>query len=149
MMSTNKLPSLEDISPTKGLDLDEKCAIEHFLGKSIDEASLLFKDNALYYENDLMHMGGKAFAFYLPSLKPYLESSESDLDSDIVNSVLVTIRSRLEFDGESICLAKTSISDLLIYCLDNYPKFQVDVDIYGDLESELRRVLNDVQAMNC
>lgn len=148
-MSAKNLPSLEDISPTKGLDLDEKCAVEHFLGKSIDEASLLFKENAFYYGDDLMHMGRIAFAFYLPALKPYLESSESEFDSDIVNHLLGTIRARLEFDAKSICLAKSSILELLGYCLDKYPKFQVDVSIYGDLGKELRGVLKEVELLTC
>ena len=40
----NMTPSLADISPTLGLNLDEKRAVEHFLGKTSVQAEALFRE---------------------------------------------------------------------------------------------------------
>ena len=62
-----------DISPTNGVDLDERSALEHFFGKSREEALALFRDNFCYYVEDLTYMGDKAFFYYLGAVRDYLE----------------------------------------------------------------------------
>ena len=84
----NNLPTISEISPTEGLDLDEKFALEHFLGKGFQEAIDFLMENAFYCREDFMCMGKKAFSFYFPALLPYLKSPKSDLDSDIINAIL-------------------------------------------------------------
>lgn len=142
-MST--LPTAIEISPTNGLDLDEKCALEHFLGKTETEAEKLFFEAAEIYQEDLMSMGDKAFAYYLPALTPYLKSNESRNDSDIVNYLIGIIGRRLEFTPSSIDLAKESVLDLLNYCLDNYEKFDVIPEIYGNLKSKLEDLIAQIE----
>lgn len=39
-----KLPSLADISPTHLLNLDERIAFQHFVGKSLKEAVAMFAE---------------------------------------------------------------------------------------------------------
>ena len=39
MSSKPTIPTAKEISPTSGLDLDEKCALDHFLG--LDQAAAL------------------------------------------------------------------------------------------------------------
>lgn len=141
------LPTLEDISPTKCLDLDEKSAVNHFLGKSYLEAVKLFIDNAAHYEGYLMHMGGKAFAFYFPALFPYIKSEESELDAGVVFDLSKTIEQRLQFDPASINLAHESVLEILTYCVQNYEKFAPDPEIYGDLKGELEKLIERVKAL--
>lgn len=57
------LPTRQDINVHDSLD--ERSACEHFLGKSLLEAETLFRENSLYYQEDLMFMGASAFRFYL------------------------------------------------------------------------------------
>ena len=101
------LPILKDISPTKGLQLDEKIALDNFLGKNQEQASKLFFKNALYYSDDLIFMGGKGFAFYFPALLPYIQSVDSNLNSDVVDVLIVIIEARIDRDLDSIKLAST------------------------------------------
>jgi hypothetical protein len=55
-----------DISPTNGLDLDEKCAADHFFGLTIDQAFDTFAGHPEYYLADFLYMGDKAFGYYFP-----------------------------------------------------------------------------------
>ena len=41
-------------------------------------------------------MGSKAFAFYFPSMEPYLLSEASEDDSDIINALANTLQIRLK-----------------------------------------------------
>lgn len=54
--------------------LDEKRAVDHFLGKSVEQAEQLFIENSLKYQEDLMWMGPKAFYYYLESVLRYLQN---------------------------------------------------------------------------
>ena len=63
----------KDISPTDGVDLDERMALEHFFGKSREEALELLRQDFSYYVEDLTYMGDKAFFYYLGAVKDYLE----------------------------------------------------------------------------
>lgn len=57
------LPTAEELNPYD--DLDGRVACRHFLGKSLAEAEALFRENEIYYQEDLMWMGAKAFCFYV------------------------------------------------------------------------------------
>ncbi|WP_435007341.1 hypothetical protein P12x_004665 [Tundrisphaera lichenicola] len=60
-----RLPSAEEINVFDSLD--ERAAVRRFLGKDLRQARELFRDNFLAYQEDLMRMGPRAFAFYLPA----------------------------------------------------------------------------------
>ena len=55
------IPTANDINVHGSLD--EEVACDHFLGKTLDEAEALFRANSLYYQEDLMWMGPRAFVF--------------------------------------------------------------------------------------
>ena len=55
-----RLPTAEEINVFDSLD--ERCAVKNFLGKDLDQAQALFREISLYYQEDLMWMGPKAFA---------------------------------------------------------------------------------------
>jgi hypothetical protein len=144
----NGIPSFADLSPTQGENLDEKLAAEHFFGKSASEAESLFRENAIYYAGDLMWMGDKAFAFYLPAFSRFLESSHADGDADALNSLASVVGFRLEHEPQSITGARDAILTALNYCADNYSKFKVEAAIYGDLRSKLLQLHKAVAALN-
>ena len=89
-----------DISPTNGLDLDERTALVHFFGKNQEDAATLFQEDFGYYAEDLTHMGNKAFFYYLGSVKSYLESNRDELTpSDYVSiayDLLIPFQSKKE-----------------------------------------------------
>ena len=142
------VPTAKDISPTEGQDLDEKCALEHFLGKTQDEAKELFFEDAVYYECDFKWMGANAFTYYFPTIEPYLNSKDSENDADVLNALLGTIGSRLLDEPEAISRCRKAILTILRYCLKNYSKFEPDPRIYGDLRALLETRIKEVEAAN-
>ncbi len=72
-MSEPSLPSREDFVVYG--DLDAIAAWEHFGGKSLDEARSLLDDNFLYYQEDFVFMGPRAFAFYAEAFAAYMEDA--------------------------------------------------------------------------
>ena len=120
------LPTREDISPTLGLDLDERAALEHFFGKTQSEASGLFFENPEYFSDDLMWMGRKAFAFYFPSLEPYITSEESAGGTYVINALIGILKSRLDYDPLSIKDCWTSVLRVLVFVSENLGKYARD-----------------------
>ena len=81
MKSAATLPTEKDISPTGGLDLDEQCALEHFYGLDQSAALQMFRVDADFlhvYLADFVHMGDRAFDYYLPALVQHLEELPDD-----------------------------------------------------------------------
>jgi len=70
------LPTFKDISPTSGLDLDERCALEHFHGLDQSQALSTFRrdpDMIHVFLDDFVHMGIRAFEYYVPSISQYID----------------------------------------------------------------------------
>jgi hypothetical protein len=119
------LPTEDEINIHNSLD--EQCASKHFLGKTLDEAEALFVENSLYYAGDLMWMGAKAFAFYIPAYLPHIAGS------DDVHSFAGLLEFRLEYERESIVAV---VGILLRKCEEivrRWEDFDVRPEIYGDL----------------
>lgn len=62
--------------------LESKAAWSHFGGLSISAALALFRDNPLYYQEDFMFMGRRAFVYYFPVLDLYLREFRVSEDED-------------------------------------------------------------------
>ena len=126
------LPSERDINPHR--DNDGNVAAEHFFGKSLHDAENLFRENSLYYQEDLMWMGPKAFCFYVKAAFSYLQSRYSNEDADMVNCLHSTIKLRLEQDSKEMDSALHELITGCRYILANWSKFEVDDKIFGDLK---------------
>ena len=111
--------------------LDEIVAKDHFLNKSVDEGEALFREDSAYYQEDLMWMGPRAFAFYLQSAFNYLQSDASVDDDHFVSCIFDVISFRRQ--QEEFGLARDLVIELCTYVIEHYDKFAVDGDIYGDL----------------
>jgi hypothetical protein len=136
------LPSRHDLNPFD--DLDGQYAEEHFYGKSCGEAASLFKENSIYYADDLMWMGPVAFCYYLPALIEYLKSQEAIGDSDAVNTLYGILTHRLEYDRQEINPAIGQIAEAVQYLLMNWSKYDIDAEIYGDLKQDYQRLLESL-----
>lgn len=124
-----KIPTREDFIIYNSLD--EISAYNHFFNKTLEGAELLFRDNAAYYQEDLMWMGHQALKFYLIAVYNYLISKFSTLDSHFIYCLyeIFTFRSK-EKDFHIYIYEVNRIVD---YIIENYQKFEVEYEIYGEL----------------
>lgn len=125
------LPTRQDINAHDSLD--ERSACKHFLGKSVAEAEGLFRENSVYYQEDLMCMGGRAFCFYVVALISYIQSEYATGDSDIINCFARILEFRLESEPEELRPVAQTLAAVCGYILDHYARFDLTSEIYGDL----------------
>jgi hypothetical protein len=129
------LPTREEINVYDSLD--ERIACEHFLGKTLDEAETLFRENSGYYQEDLMWMGPRAFAFYLDAALSYLRSDAGAGDDHFVDCLQVILRFRR--DEEGFALALDGARRLVDYVVDSYVKFDPSGEC-DDLRNSFREL---------
>jgi hypothetical protein len=137
---TMTLPTAREINPVPG-DLDGQTAVEHFLGRSLEDAVKLFQDAFEVYQEDLLFMGPSAFCFYLPAAILYAESSDARHDPDIARTMLMVLSSRWECDQGTIGAVREM---MLHYCqaaLGRIPQMQTDHSTDGDLEDGFRKLI--------
>ncbi|MEM6675171.1 MAG: hypothetical protein AAF726_20135 [Planctomycetota bacterium] len=116
-------------------------ALEHFLGKSVEDASRLMFENALFYIDDLGWMGLRAFAFYLPSVVPYLESQDSREDSGAIDSLVSIITMRIDEEPDAVGVAGAPVLEVVALIDRSFPKFDVDEVIYRNLRRDVTTLL--------
>jgi hypothetical protein len=121
---------------------DERIATEHFLNKTLEQAEKMFRGNGLYYQEDLMWMGPKAFHFYLQAVINYLMSDASANDADFVSALNAVIRFRMQEEG--FLSAVDNVRKLVDYVIDHFDKYGVNSDIYGDLLGEYRQLKSEL-----
>ena len=125
------IPTPEEINCHDSLD--ERAASAHFAGKNLDEAEALFRQNSLYYQEDLMFMGPIAFRFYIHAAIRYFQSDAATGDSDIVYCLAGLLEFRLKYEPEELSAIAKCLCDACTYVLSNWPRFGVSPDLYGDL----------------
>lgn len=137
---TGDLPSERDINVHGSLD--EVVAAEHFLGASIEQAEVLFRTDSGRYQEDLMWMGPRAFAYYLQAAIQYLRSEHSAGDVEFVAALLDVVRFRR--DEEEFGLASGPVTELVSYVTRNIDKFAVDGDDGDDLLADYRQLRDEL-----
>ncbi len=125
------LPSREDINVFNSLD--EEVACRHFLGKDLDAAEALFRENSAYFEEDLLWMGPKAFRFYVEALIRYLRSDASQGDACIVSCFAGILEFRLEYQPQELRPIASQLASACRDVLQGYWRFQVESEIWGEL----------------
>jgi len=138
-----KIPTKDDIC-IYGM-LEEEDAVEHFYGKTIEEASELFFRNSEYYEEDLFWMGFKAYFYYINSIKIYLQSNEGKYDDVFISNTLSTIEYRIENDSDfrrAFNYHKKEILDILLIIEKNIDDYLMADDVEDDFF--LNHPYNDV-----
>lgn len=96
----SELPSAADINQFDSLD--ERTAVEHFLGKDLAAAESMLRDNFLHYQEDLIWMGQRAFTFYVRAAIRIGEEAIANGDEDAVNDVRWLLDQRASIDPGSI-----------------------------------------------
>lgn len=121
--------------------LDERWAVKNFLGKSLDEAEALFRENFIHYQEALMWMGPVAFAFYAKAAMQYLLSAQSTGNSDAASSFGVLIQFRLDHELEALIPVKTDLCEFIRNLLPEISRFDCDPTVYGDVAGKYKLIL--------
>lgn len=114
-----KVPSLNDISPTNCLDLDERSAVEHFLGKTRQEVYAMIQNNFTHYSEDFAYMGSSAFCWYVPVIQQYISLMIDQVDEseELIDNLLFIAEVRDMFDSkENKERYKKTIEEVLNTC---------------------------------
>lgn len=122
--------------------LDERMALKHFLHRSADEIENYFKTEAgeaAFYGEDLLHMGPRAFQYYFPAYRHYLESTEAEDDFETAQSIIGTIKQRYKHEKSSLVPIKEEVLQCLDYLVNHPVKF--------NLEGEFKAVLEEGKHM--
>jgi len=138
------LPTANEINPIPA-NLDGRAAQEHFLGKTFEEAERLFQENSLYYFEDLLWMGPKAFCYYFPAAAHYLKSDAGQGDADAVRSLASIIHSRIHDDGALVSEVNPTIRDLADFVVKNRKRFDSSLSFY---RVEIQAYKDILQALN-
>jgi hypothetical protein len=139
---TASLPTLGDINVHDSLD--ERSAVEHFFGKDLKQAEVLFRENFLYYQEDLMWMGPRAFCFYVDAAIASLLSPAASGDSDAISCFCGVVEFQLENHREAIAPAHDRLHAAVQAILNDFKRYDCDPQIYGDLASRYERLLTQL-----
>jgi hypothetical protein len=131
------LPTAREINPVPQ-DLDGRCAEMHFLGKNLEEAEALFRENSMTYQEDLMFMGVAGFRFYVQAAINYIRSASAAGDSDMINCFAGILESRLIYEPEELRPVAQQLASICAYIIEHYERFDVGPEFYGDLRPRLR-----------
>ncbi len=126
-----RLPTRQDINVHD--TLDERSACEHFLGKSLQEAEALFRENSLYYQEDMMFMGPSGFRFYVQAAISYIQSEASTGDSAVVSCFASILEHRLEYEAEELRPVAEQLAAICGYIVAQYDRFDLTPELFGDL----------------
>ena len=141
-------PDVKDIDLCHHLDypdLDAQVAVENFLGKTGSEAEALFEENALGLMQDLMWMGPIAFCYYVAAAINYIKSPGSVDDSEL-DCFLGSVGFQLEYGRRAIAPVIPQLRAAVQYVIENWTKFDVDPEFYGDLRNQYDEMLKTLDA---
>ena len=142
-----KLPTAKEINPIPE-DLDGQFALRHFLGKNLEEAEALFRENSLRYQEDLMWMGAIAFRFYVQAVINYIHSESATGDADIINCFAGILEFRLEHEEKELQLIASLLADTCAYIITCKERFDLEIDVYGDFRGRYQTLQQQFKNMS-
>ncbi len=127
-----QLPTESEINPIPE-NLDGQYAVRHFLGKTLEQAEALFREDSLTYQEDLMFMGAPAFRFYVAAAINYIRSEAVADDPSIISCFAAVLESRFEYEAGEVVAVAPLLASACRHIVDDYERFDVTPAIYGDL----------------
>lgn len=128
-------------------NLDAETAFKNFIGKSFSEAEEMFKENAYYYQEDLISMPAVAFNYYAPAYANYVVSKSSKDDPDGASCFLHMVIELLKSNRH---LATYETLEVLLQAAKRVSErqhfYDADVSIYGEFGSLYKKI---VQLYSC
>ena len=128
------IPTRRDIVRTDG-DLDAEWACKNYLGKTVDEAAAMFRENPLHYEEDLFWMGPVAFRYYVEAAIRYVVSDAARNDSVLISAFLGTLEHRAKDDPDELKPMARRLAAVCRYVVERWSKFNGE----GFLREGVRR----------
>jgi hypothetical protein len=132
------LPVESDFIDPGSQDLDERHAMKTFLGKTPDEARALFRENFLFYQEELSYMRNPAFRFYVLPAIQYLLSDQSAGDSDAASTFCCLLETRLKDAPDALTPIKPIVLDAIDNILRDFDRFDCSPEFYGDVPARYR-----------
>lgn len=140
------VPTRNDINVHDSLD--ERKACEHFLGKTVEQAEALFRENPIYYQEDLMWMGPVAFRYYIRAATNYIRSGAATGDSAMVICLASLLEFRLEYESAELEPVAQELAAVCGYVLDHYERFILTPGIFPDVPDKLHKLRQKFSRMN-
>lgn len=131
-MNSATLPTRQEINVYDSLD--ERSACQHFLGKTLEEAEALFRENSLYYQEDLMFMGVSAFRFYVQAAVNYIQSESATGDGGIISCFEGILAHRLEYQSQALVPVIPQLVSTCRFITSHWDRFDVSPEIYVGLK---------------
>lgn len=120
--------------------------MEHFLGKTYEEAKLLFESNALHYGEDLESMPYAALNYYAPAFAEYITSDNAKGDADGASSFLHRIIWILETSPQSFSVeTRARMVAAAVHVANHQTYYDADFDIYDDFRELLQTIRSRIK----
>lgn len=121
------------------LCLDGQSAYEHFSGLDESQAFNLLALNALGHSESLLFMPVLCFRFYIRPYMRYLQSPESEGDSDGANAFLGLVEGRWQDMPPDDPSFKGELAAVLKRLASKQAWYDAEVGIYGSFSERARR----------
>jgi hypothetical protein len=135
-----QLPAEADFLDPRSQDLDQRHAVKTFLGKTPEQAEAMFRQNFLFYQEDLTYMRTPAFRFYVAPAINYLLSQHARGDSDAASTFCYVLESRLKYDPDALAPIAPVVLDAIEKILADFDRFDCSPETYGDVPGRYRAV---------
>lgn len=128
------IPKEQEINPFPE-DLDGQAAVRNFLGKSVDDAELMFREQSDFYGEDLMFMGPVAFRYYIPAACRYVRSQLPDRFPLMFCDFACTVQSRLEFEPDELKPVATELAEVCADILSRCTRFDEFDEFWREMQT--------------
>lgn len=121
-MTANTLPTKEEINPIPEC-LDGQAAVKDFLGKTLEEAEVMFSENSGHCWESLNYLGPVAFRFYVRAAIKYLHDELPKTHPPTISWFTAVIGLWLDYQPNELKPVASSLSHLVEEYLTHYSRF--------------------------
>jgi hypothetical protein len=117
-------------------DFDAAYARKMFFGKTRREGELMFAENSLSRQEDLLSMPAKCLNFYLHSYMDYLTSASAQDDPDGASCFISLVKSRATEIRSGKPNVMSRVTAILDHLASRQDWYDADPSIYGDFKEQ-------------
>jgi len=143
------LPTQADFDPWG--DLDAQWAWRNFGGLTLDQAHAKFQENPLWYQEDFMFMGLRAFAYYFPVIDHHLRNVPENHDGGDDHQAWILAHAIMQqFEVAHLPILKTlapAIRDLAAYVQQMIHRFGTTATEQMRVADAWKQVMEQINAI--
>lgn len=113
-------PSAKEINPCD--DLDGRIAQKHFLGKTVQQAEVMFREEPWVYGEDLLWMGPVAFRYYIPAVIRFFRDETVRGQDELLVEFAGTLEFRLEREPAELAPIAHELAATCDYIVEHYDR---------------------------